>query len=102
MFEKCEKCGRRRQTEAESDRGEFFCPRLGFFKKSNGRDAVHTASRPNLSGFISTQVFRQNGAGRCVHSVQHLCSRQSQGSSRLPFWQISLISSYVCSISGSI
>lgn len=29
-----------------SDRGEFFCPRLGFFKKSNGRDAVSSTSVP--------------------------------------------------------
>ena len=32
-------------TEAESDRGKFFWPRLGFFKKSNGWDTV---SRPSL------------------------------------------------------
>ena len=75
---------RGRQKRARTA-GSFSGPRLVFFRKSNRRAAAPSSS-PALSqtDLILRRFFDKMGLD-AVHSVQPLCSRQSQGSSRLPF-----------------
>ena len=62
-----------------------FLPPLGFLQKIKQAGGCPSSS-PALSqtDLILRRFFDKMGLD-AVHSVQPLCSRQSQGSSRLPF-----------------